>query len=164
MGRLLQSRQKEKLAAELAEKFGVEIDTRTRSEVIADLRRRGIEAVPSAIRIIQLDFNSQERSGSAETKAKDQIFALSGISNKVTILCNESGQHIMYDSDEHGFNNANGLWGSGPVDVVALGDSFTQGTAFLPTRILWLLFTVIILRRLPASATTLRPFNVCRKR
>jgi hypothetical protein len=42
-------------------------------------------------------------------------------------LCNESGQFVTYESDEHGFRNPKRLWGSGGIDVVALGDSFTQG-------------------------------------
>ena len=33
------------------------------------------------------------------------IFPLSGISNKETILCNENGYYIHYFSDRYGFNN-----------------------------------------------------------
>src|SRR5262249_55402503 len=44
-----------------------------------------------------------------------------------TLLCNESGSYVSYESDEHGFNNPRGLWTQGSVKIVALGDSFTHG-------------------------------------
>ena len=50
-----------------------------------------------------------------------------GISNRVTVLCNESGEWITYQSDEHGFQNPKGTWQSGHIDIAALGDSFAHG-------------------------------------
>jgi hypothetical protein len=50
-----------------------------------------------------------------------------GISNRVTVYCNEEGEYVVYESDEHGFHNPKGIWGANSVDIVALGDSFTQG-------------------------------------
>src|SRR5262249_23013464 len=37
-------------------------------------------------------------------------------------------------SDEHGFNNPKGLWDKGPMDIVTLGDSYTQGFCVQPEK------------------------------
>lgn len=39
---------------------------------------------------------------------------LGGIANATTILGNEIGTRILYESKEHGFNNPRGIWGSEP--------------------------------------------------
>jgi hypothetical protein len=52
---------------------------------------------------------------------------LGAISNRTTVFCNETGEYIVYRSDEHGFHNPAGIWGTQPLHVLALGDSFTQG-------------------------------------
>ena len=46
MARVMSSKNKEEEAAKLGKKFGVEIDTRGGFEVVDDLRKRGIDAVP----------------------------------------------------------------------------------------------------------------------
>jgi hypothetical protein len=108
MDELRRSDDRRKLAAALAKQFGVEVDPRT--------------VLPS----LQLLF--QEHGGAGTGKATTaQIFALGGVSNALTVLCNESGQYVTYESDEHGFRNAKRLWQAGHLDIVALGDSFTQG-------------------------------------
>lgn len=137
------SKERQKLASQLAEQYGIEIDTRTRLDVITDLGRRGIDAVPSVIPRIQLKFPRKEHAGDGG----DPMIALSGTSNKTTILCNESGQHVIYDSDEHGFHNPKGLWDSSRIDVVAAGDSFVQGYCVPSDKN----FVAIIRQRYPAT-------------
>jgi hypothetical protein len=61
-----------------------------------------------------------------------QTWPLSGISNAVTVFCNESGQYSIYNSDEHGFNNPTGLWNGEPIDLAVVGDSIAQGSC-VPT-------------------------------
>jgi len=56
-----------------------------------------------------------------------RLITLAGISEVITVSCNESGRFEPYFSDEHGFNNPPGLHDSGPLDVVLVGDSFTYG-------------------------------------
>ena len=41
---------------------------------------------------------------------EDEIYPLSGISNKLTILCNVSGYVKTYKSDRYGFNNPDEVW------------------------------------------------------
>jgi hypothetical protein len=55
-----------------------------------------------------------------------EVMPLGAISNKLTVLCNEDGQWVHYQSDDHGFNNPPDAW-RGRVEIAALGDSFTHG-------------------------------------
>jgi hypothetical protein len=94
------SRDKERLAARLAKTFGVEIDARDGLEVLEDLQRNGIDAVPS----VSAFYRLRDHGGASVTTAPP-ILALGGISNKVTVLCNEGGQYVSYEADERGFRN-----------------------------------------------------------
>ena len=66
-------------------------------------------------------------SGSSESTDADELLPLGGISNTLTLLCNESGQFVSYTSDEHGFRNPRGIWNSARADIAAVGQSFAQG-------------------------------------
>ena len=57
---------------------------------------------------------------------KNKIFPLAGISNRLTVHCNESGETATYRSDRHGFNNPDHVWEKRP-SIITIGDSFTQG-------------------------------------
>jgi hypothetical protein len=57
---------------------------------------------------------------------------LGGISLRRTVFNNESGTRIIYDSDEHGFNNPRGIWGSTGIQIAILGDSFSHGAGVAP--------------------------------
>lgn len=118
---LKESPDRKKMAAMLARRFGVSIDARDTTEVLGDLHRNGVDAVPSVFPRYQL------RHYKKEGIRIPPIIALGGISNRTTVLCNESGQFVTYESDEHGFRNAKELWASAHIEVAALGDSFTQG-------------------------------------
>jgi hypothetical protein len=99
------------------------IDARDRHEVLAGLRGRGIDAV-SAVMLGPLVDNVAGASRAANGPA---LMPLSGVSNALTVLCNEAGQFVSYESDEHGFRNPKGLWSSGRADVAVVGQSFAQG-------------------------------------
>lgn len=104
-----------------ARKVGQKFDTRTKREVIAALRAEGIDAVPA--------FHPEYfflKGTSLRLGDKDAI-PLGGVADRPTVLCNESGEYLVFDSDEHGFNNPGGLYAPGEVDAVILGDSFAQG-------------------------------------
>lgn len=57
---------------------------------------------------------------------EDDLYPLSGISNKLTINCNEV-YWKTYKSDRYGFNNPDNTWDKLHFDYVLIGDSFTHG-------------------------------------
>lgn len=59
-------------------------------------------------------------------KITKKIFPLSGISDRLTINCNESGYFSKYYSDRYGFNNKDEIWDK-KVELLLVGDSFTHG-------------------------------------
>ena len=128
MARLANARNKEKYAAALTKQFGNPIDVRTAREVIADLRKNGVEAIP--IMTATNHFFVRQPDGSIHSAIQidgREVIPLGTVSGRTTLLCNENGQWIDYRSDSRGFNNPDGAWESRPLDVAALGDSFTQG-------------------------------------
>ena len=108
-------------------KFAAHFDSRTRLEVVTDLRRKGIDAVPaifpSALWGRRLDGNVK----SAININGSEVLPLGGIAKKLTVMCNESGEWIIYRSDERGFHNPEGIWRSRDITIAALGDSFAFG-------------------------------------
>ncbi len=52
---------------------------------------------------------------------------LSGVSNSLTIICNENGYISTYLSDRFGFNNPDEEWDGVEVEYLIIGDSFAHG-------------------------------------
>ncbi len=52
---------------------------------------------------------------------------LSGVSNSLTINCNENGYISTYFSDRYGFNNPDKEWDSDEIEYIIIGDSFAHG-------------------------------------
>jgi len=90
----------------------------TEKEYLDNLRKIDKNAVP---RLLPGFF--VESDGVVSQK---RIFPLAGISKRLTVHCNESGEMITYPSDRYGFNNPDHVWEKRP-SVIAIGDSFTQG-------------------------------------
>jgi len=111
--------------ADRAKAAGSAYDTRRIHQVIADLQRDyGRNVVPfiaSSILIRDNPLHSPIKIGDEE------VVPLAGVAHTLTAFCNESGVWIHYESDEHGFHNPPGMWNAQKAEVVALGDSFTQG-------------------------------------
>lgn len=105
----------EHIRARLAANAGITYDTRHRAQVWKALKNKGINAYPLYNPYDNMDFQGTE------------ILPLGYISNVTTIFCNENGKFIIFKSDEHGFNNPDGLYKEGNIDYVLIGDSFTQG-------------------------------------
>lgn len=103
------------------------LDTRSKSRVIEDLKKEGVKAVPFIVP--SLFFSSYDPKGNGKT-----TIPLRGISERMTVLCNESGKWSIYESDEHGFNNPKGLYNPGDLDIAAVGSSFTQGYCVDPDK------------------------------
>lgn len=102
-------------------------DTRTRLEVVKDLRKQGIRAFPDVFPAVLFQSNGKQVLRSLFTAGNVEFLPLASISNVITVFCNESGEYIVYSSDEHGFHNPPGLWMKGKADIVALGDSYAHG-------------------------------------
>ncbi len=102
-------------------RLGLPYDDRTGLEVILAARARGARAYPcvhpSAFwsGMYQFDLHSQP------------LIPLGGVSDAYTVVQNEFGYWFTYQSDERGFHNPPGLHAPGPLEVVLLGDSCTQG-------------------------------------
>jgi hypothetical protein len=125
--------EKKQEAKELAKTFGVDFDTRSRFEVVSDLEKSGIPAIvsvpPEVLRLkAETTLESPIRIDGKE------VFPLGGISNRVTVLCNESGRYVTYLSDERGFSNPKGIWHSPSLEILAVGDSYTHGWCVPPDR------------------------------
>jgi hypothetical protein len=104
-----------------ARKLGQDFDARTKRELVEALRSKGIAAVPA--------FHPEHfflRATSIRIGNND-VIPPGGVANSPTVFCNESGAYLVFDSDEHGFNNPKGLYVPGKLDAVVLGDSFAEG-------------------------------------
>jgi PAS domain S-box-containing protein len=118
--------QKHKTRIAAAKALGSKFDTRTRSEVIRDLRSQGMDAVPSFFSQGLLKGQNDGTTKSVISINGVEVLPLASIANKLTVVCNESGQFLTYQSDQHGFNNPQQVWQM-PVEIVAVGDSYAQG-------------------------------------
>jgi hypothetical protein len=101
------------MTARYAWKAGRKFDFRTREEAIRDLRKTGVHAY--------------QRVAAGFPIAGGMTLGNS-ISNSTIVYCNETGQFMVFQSDEYGFNNPKGLWSLKPIQIVAVGDSFTTGS------------------------------------
>jgi hypothetical protein len=103
-----------------------EHDRRSKREVTLDLRRQGdTGAVPMALpSYVFLYPNAIPKR--VRTVIDGGFLPLGGISDRTTVLCNESGQYAIYRADEHGFRNPPGTWRR-PPRIAVVGDSFSQG-------------------------------------
>lgn len=90
---------------------------------VRELRNLGIEAHPFLYpfsRILRhYDVQGQK------------YFPLAGIGNATTVLCQEAGPFLVYESDRYGFNNPKNAWDA-PVQVALLGDSLVHGMCVEP--------------------------------
>ncbi len=114
-----------------AEAQGQDFDSRTLVEVVRDFRSRGVDAYPAfSSWLIRSPTDGQP---DLIVKSGGQtLLPLGGVSNKRTVLCNETGDFAVYESDEHGFSNPKGLWREGSLQLVLVGDSFAHGACVAP--------------------------------
>lgn len=100
---------------------GVIYDTRTKIQVIAEFLQQGVDAYPA---ILPCDFID---SNGIQGNENPSLFPVGGISQKTIVVCNEGGEYGIYESDEHGFNNPYGVFSHNNLDLVLIGDSYTNG-------------------------------------
>ncbi len=93
-----------------AKEWGRKVDKRSAKEVVKQLLDDGVDASPH-IGVLN-DYR--------------RVVPLGVAPDKHIVFCNELGSYLEFRSDRHGFNNPDSVWDH-PVDVVTLGDSFTEG-------------------------------------
>jgi hypothetical protein len=105
---------------------GVVYDARLPSEVVADLRLQGLDAVPGFAE--SMITNPAVASAIVERG----ILPLSNAAKALIVECNEGPGYLQFRSDRFGFNNPPGL-NSGPVDVAVIGESLALGHCVAPS-------------------------------
>lgn len=100
----------------VAKEMGIPFDERSRLDVVNDLQGKGVDAVPFMCPKAVAD------------QVQNSVLPLSGVPDRVTVLCNETGEYSIYRSDRYGFNNPDSIYEGKDMDVVLLGDSFTHGS------------------------------------
>lgn len=102
-------------------------DTRSRLEVILDMRARGINAFPDVFPMVLFEPASGISIQSSLVSNREEFLPVAGMARTTTVFCNESGEYVVYESDEHGFHNPRGIWAKESAEIIALGDSYTHG-------------------------------------
>ena len=108
-----------KLRSTAASLIGKHFDEREPIDVISHLRDIGIDAYPS--------INPYMLTKASAFSRNDELFPLGGISGKTIVACNEGGEYLIFESDEQGFHNPEGLWSKDKIDIITVGDSLTHG-------------------------------------
>lgn len=118
--------QRERLVSEWIQS-GVAHDSRSVLEVVRDMRGQKVDAYPSFSPMTVLQAERRDSAEPVLSVDGGEILPLGTISNTVTVVCNETGKHLIYQSDQHGFHNPAGAWDRKRIDFAAVGDSFTEG-------------------------------------
>ena len=113
---------------EFAAAHGTSFDLRSQSEYVLATRARGTEMYRVFPRGLLLQVRDHAPSQTVLT-ADDgtPLLPLGSISNVLTAAGNETGQYLVYMSDEHGFHNPSGIWSLPRLKIAVVGDSFVHG-------------------------------------
>jgi hypothetical protein len=93
-------------------------DQREYLDVVRDFRAKGV----SAYHVVAV-FNYI---ASPPEVQRTPAVPLAGVPLALTVMCNETGTYVTYESDRFGFNNPDGQWDI-PPQVALVGDSFVEG-------------------------------------
>ena len=110
---------------------GVQIDHRSRKQMIETLRSEGRKAYLTIVPSLLLRKTKENERHSFLSLDNQEILPLGGISSVATVHNPESGQWVVYDSDEYGFRNPAGTWNHDKFDLAVIGDSFAHGAGLV---------------------------------
>ncbi len=103
-----------------ADRLGIAFDSRTKSEVVAALRRDGVDAYPGT-------GTQWAQVPAVRRHLPAGFYPFSHASNVTVVECNESGAYHTYESDDWGFNNPPGVLDAGDIEVALVGESYALG-------------------------------------
>ncbi len=106
------------------EAIGAEYDARTMAQVVADMRADGADVMP-----VFYPRGMLRRPAAADGST---LYPLAPHANRTIVHCREEGPWLLYETDEHGFNNPPGLWDGREVELALVGDSFAWGVCVPP--------------------------------
>jgi hypothetical protein len=110
----------------------ISFDRRSRLEVLRDLRNKSIDAWPAIGPQVLFRRSGASYQDPLIKIEGVSVLPLGGISTTTTVYCNENGYYVIYESDEHGFQNPKGLWSVSPLDIAVIGDSYVHGACVKP--------------------------------
>ena len=110
---------KSNVREKIAKQMNISYDNRSYAKVLEDLSTSGIKIFPNI-------FPNEFRFSNGIKSEKSRIYPLGSISKFATVYDNEGGYFPIIELDEHGFNNPKGLYNKDEVDIVLVGDSFTE--------------------------------------
>lgn len=99
---------------------GADWDERSKVEILRDLRADGKDAFPAFAPSVYWDDDGLPYKGG-------RLMPFTGVSGAWTVFCQEMGPWMVYQADEHGFNNTGGLYQPDMLQAVLIGDSFAHG-------------------------------------
>jgi hypothetical protein len=104
-------------------------DFRSQLELIRDMRKQGKIIYPAFPNGGTFKRDKDGEKHVIRGPDDEILFPLGSISGVTTVFGNETGQYLVYESDEHGFHNPSGIWGLKRLDIAAIGDSYTHGAS-----------------------------------
>ena len=107
---------KKRIHEEYIKSTGKKFDTRFFTEVFKEMKKKNKKLASASVTpsYFLLDKNIN-------------LLPLSGLSNSLTLNCNENGYYSIFQSDKFGFNNSSEIWKKLKFDLVLVGDSFVLG-------------------------------------
>ncbi|MEC7143636.1 MAG: hypothetical protein VXW12_01575, partial [Pseudomonadota bacterium] len=90
-------------------------DKRTKIQAFIDIKEKNSNLVSTIVPKTNVLF------------PKGELLPLSGISNSLTLHCNENGYYSLFESDRYGFNNPDEEWNKKYIDYLIVGDSYAMG-------------------------------------
>jgi hypothetical protein len=108
----------QRFVRDVAAASGTPYDPRSRLEAILEQRSQGLKAYPPFYPYLLLNEPLKVDG--------EPTIPLGNHSEVFVVACNEGGQYLTYNTDEHGFPNPKGLW-QGSTDVAIVGDSNAVG-------------------------------------